>query len=203
MEFDVETADPQDGYKLLIGSVVPRPIAFVSTVAEDGTLNLAPFSFFIGLCSDPPTVGVSVGQRKGNRKDTWSNAEYTGDFVVNVVTEEIAERMNLTAAEHGPEVDEFRESGLTPAPSLKVRSPRVAESPINMECRLKQVVDLGRNAQYGFLIGEVVQWRVRDDLLRNGRIDAALLRPIGRLGGDLYTRSREIFEMIRPRYLGG
>lgn len=203
MELDPETANPQDAYKLMIGSIVPRPIAFVSTVAEDGTYNLAPFSFFIGLCSDPPTLGVSVSHRGNRKKDTWSNAVYTGDFVVNVVTEEIAERMNVCSGEYGPQVDEFRESRLTPVPSVKVRAPRVAESPINMECRLQQVVEVGRGQRYGLLIGEVVYWHVRDDLVKDGKIDAAKLRPIGRLGGDLYTRSREIFEMIRPRYVTG
>ena len=199
MQLDPSALSTQDNYKLMIGSVVPRPIAWISTRADDGTLNLAPFSFFIAVSPDPPTVAVSIGFRAGARKDTWHNIETTGEFVINVVTEDVAEAMNLTSGNYEPRVDEFAVAGLTPAPSVVVRPPRVAESPLNMECRLQQVIAVGAPpAGYGLILGEILHWHVRDDLYHHGRIDLAALHAIGRLAGNGYTRTRDQFDMLRP-----
>jgi flavin reductase (DIM6/NTAB) family NADH-FMN oxidoreductase RutF len=197
MQLDVQTLAPHDIYRLLIGCVVPRPIAWVSSVGETGVQNLAPFSFFMGVCGDPPTIAFSSGRRQGAKKDTVRNIEHTGDFVVNIVDDPLAEQMNLTSGEYPPEVDEFALAGLTPAPSLKVRPPRVAEAPISLECRLVQILAVGRGP-HSLVLGEIVCFHVRDDLYQDGRIDMHALRPVGRLAGHLYTHVHDIFEMKRP-----
>src|SRR5438132_7613937 len=140
MQFDPQIVVPQSIHKLLIGCVVPRPIAWVSSLSEDGIPNLAPFSFFMAVCNDPPTVAFSSGRRAGNKKDTVRNIEYTQDFVVNLVDDALAEQMNLTSGEYPPEVDELAVTGLTAAPSVKVKAARVAEAPINQECRVVQIL---------------------------------------------------------------
>jgi flavin reductase (DIM6/NTAB) family NADH-FMN oxidoreductase RutF len=189
-------------YKLMIGAIVPRPIAFVSTQDEHGVRNLAPFSYFTGCSTNPPVVCFCSAVRSGPepQKDTLRNIRATGEFVVNIVTEEIAEQMNATSAEVGPEVDEFELSGLTPLAGERVAAPRVAESPIQMECRLRQVIEVSPLPGGGNLIlGQVVLFHIREDLLEDGKIDPEKLRAIGRMGGPSYTRTRNRFEMQRPR----
>lgn len=199
MHIDPRSISSQDTYKLMVGSVVPRPIAWISSQARDGTLNLAPFSFFIAVSPDPPTIAIAVGFRGGSPKDTRHNIEATGEFVVNVVTEEVAEAMNLTSGNYEPHVSEFAVAGVTAAPSVVVAPPRVAESPISMECRLSQIVPVGAPpAGYGLILGEIVYWHVRDDLYHHGRIDLQALHAIGRLAGNGYARTRDQFEMLRP-----
>lgn len=204
MQFDPSTSDGwRSTYKLLTGAIVPRAIAFVSTVSPDGTLNLAPFSFFTAACANPPTVLFCPMFRgeEAEKKDTLRNIEDTGEFVINVVTESIAERMNVCATEFPFGINEFEESGLTPAPSVRVRPPRVSESPINMECTLNQIVTISDRPGGGsIVIGEVVAFHVADELVEDFRIDTAKLAPIGRLAGPSYTRVREFFEMERLPY---
>jgi flavin reductase (DIM6/NTAB) family NADH-FMN oxidoreductase RutF len=197
MQLDPQTLASNDIYKLLIGCVVPRPIAWVSSVDADGVANVAPFSFFMGVCGDPPTLAFSSGRRQGAKKDTLSNLEHTGDFVVNIVDDALAEQMNLSAGDYAPDVDEFALTGLTAAPGVKVQAPRVAESPVNMECRVVQIIPVGRGP-HSLVLGEIVYFHVRDDLYHHGRIDQHALRPVGRLAGQLYTHVHDIFEMIRP-----
>lgn len=196
---DPRSQSYRDNYKLMIGSILPRPIAFVSTISADGIANLAPFSFFTGITSQPPTVCFASTRRgsSGDKKDTLVNIEATGEFVINFVNEEIAEAMNETAAEFPPEVDEFAMTGLTQVSSERVRPPRVQESPIHMECKLYQVINIGPEAPGGgsLVIGEIVLFHVRDELYENGRIDTGLLRPIGRLAGEEYTKLGERFTM--------
>jgi flavin reductase (DIM6/NTAB) family NADH-FMN oxidoreductase RutF len=199
LTIDPAAQPPQNTYKLLIGSVVPRPIAFVSTVSPDGIRNLAPFSFFNAVCGNPPVVSFASGVRHPP-KDTLANVRDTGEFVVNIVTEEIAERMNLTSGEYPAAVDEFEVSGLTPIPSDLVKPPCVLESPINMECKLLQIVEISTKVLGGSLvIGEVIRFHVDPGITSNFRIDAEKLRAIGRMGGNEYTRTRCRFEMIRPQ----
>ncbi len=189
-------------YKLMIGAIVPRPIAFVSSLSADGVRNLAPFSFFTGISANPPVICFSTMRRSsdGARKDTLNNIEATGEFVVNVVSEPIAEQMNLSSAEFPPGVDEFVESGLTPVPSDLVKPPRVQESPINMECRLVQIVHVSPRPLGGSLIlGEILRFHIRDELFENFRIDPDKLRPIGRMGGPTFTRTTDRFDLIRPK----
>lgn len=192
----------QDNYKLLIGSILPRPIAFVSTRSADGALNLAPFSFFTGVCSNPPTLLFCpmVRGSDGQRKDTLLNIEETGEFVVNVVSEDIVERMNRTAAEVPRQVSEFDLSGLTPAPSITISPPRVLESPVSMECRLQRIIPVGAGdiGSGAVVLGTILQFHIRADLYENGRIDTTGLKPVSRLAGAFYAPVREMFELARP-----
>jgi len=184
-----------------MGMIAPRPIAWVSTVGKDGIFNLAPFSAFGTICVRPPIVYISVGSPPGEKKDTLRNIEFTGDFVINMVDESLAEKMNQTAAGYPSEVSEFTEVGLTPLPSDKVRSPRVAESPISMECKLERILEFGDSQNVNrMVIGEIVRAHLRDDILRDGLVDASKLKAIARLGADFYCRTGDLFEMKRPIY---
>ncbi|MBX5494951.1 MAG: flavin reductase family protein [Bryobacteraceae bacterium] len=185
----------------MIGVIVPRPIAFVSTVSPDGVRNLAPFSFFTAVSANPPVVCFSpmVRGSDGKRKDTLHNIEATGEFVVNVVSEEFAEQMNICSAEFPPEIDEFLESGLTPVPSDLIRPPRVAESHVQMECRLLQVVHVSDKPLGGSIVlGEVLRFHIDDALVSDYKVDPDKLRPIGRMAGSTYVRTTDRFEMQRP-----
>src|SRR5262245_54495144 len=199
MQLDPSTMAPTAIYKLLIGCVVPLPIAWVSTVDADGVSNLAPFSFFMGVCGDPPTIAFSSGPREGRKKDTAANAARAGEFVVNVVDDSLAEAMNLTSGEYPPGVDEFALTGLTAVPGVRVRAPRVAEAPISLECRLRQVIDVG-HGPHQVVFGEIVYFHLRDDLYsaETGRVDMQRLHPVARLAGEMYGRVQDIYSMKRP-----
>jgi flavin reductase (DIM6/NTAB) family NADH-FMN oxidoreductase RutF len=201
MIVDPTSTDPLSVYKLLLGSVVPRPIAFVSTVNPEGAFNLAPFSFFTVASANPPVLVFSVGRRANPdpRKDTLRNINTAREFVVNVVSEEFGPKMNLCAGEYPPEMDEFQISGLTPIPSDLVKAPRVAESHINMECRLLYTIELSGLVTGGHLVlGEVIRFHIDDAYVHNYRIDPDKLRAIGRMAGNSYTRTLDRFDMIRP-----
>jgi len=192
----------QNVYKLLIGAVVPRPIAFVSTVNRAGIPNLAPFSFFTAVSANPPIVAFCPVRRAGPNpnKDTLSNILATREFVVNIVSEEFAEQMNACSADYPPEVDEFEASGLTPVPSDLVKPPRVAESHIHMECKLYLIMEFGELPGSGNLVlGEVVRFHVDEQYFDDFKIDPDKLRAIGRMGGAAYARTSDRFEMIRPK----
>ena len=197
---------PNEIYKLMIGMIVPRPIAFVSTVDAAGIRNLAPFSYFTACSSNPPVVCFCTAVRTGPRpyKDTLLNVEATGEFVVNIVSEDIAAQMNLTSADVPPEIDEFELSGLTPIASDLVKPPRVAESNVQMECRLHQIVRVSDQPGGGILVlGEVLRFHViaslLDDQKSGYKIDPDKLNAIGRMGGPVYTRTRARFGMQRPK----
>src|SRR5271154_5795754 len=201
MIVDPASTDYLSVYKLLIGSVVPRPIAFVSTVNPEGAFNAAPFSFFTVASANPPVLVFSVGRRATPDPctDTLRNISTAREFVVNVVSEEFGQKINLCAGGYPPEVDEFQVSGLTPIPSDLVKAPRVAESHINMECRLLYTIELSGLGQGGNLVlGEVVRIHIDDAYFNNYRIDADKLRAIGRMAGNSYTRTMDRFDMIRP-----
>lgn len=188
-------------YHVLTDVVQPRPIAFVSSLAADGTPNLAPFSFYNAVSGNPPFVLFSpqLRGRGGAKKDTLRNVEATGEFVVATVTEGIAEAMNRTSAELPPEVSEWEVGGFTPEPSHLVRPARVAESPVNIECRVHQIVSLGDGPGAGNLvIGRVLLIHVADDLIVNGRVASERLRAIGRMGGARYARTDSTFDLPRP-----
>ena len=204
MHYDVAQLAPDEIHRLMISAIVPRPIALVSTLAGDGTPNLAPFSFFNGVCADPPIVSVSVGHRGAAPKDTLANVRATGELTIGTVTEEIAAAMNLASGEYPPEVDEWEIAGLTPLPSHAVGPPRVAESPVNFECRLHTIVDVGTAPRgYGLILARIEHVHVRDDMLGARGIDPAKLHAIGRLGGRGYTRTRDQFSMARPAVESG
>lgn len=206
MQFDPNVIDSTAMYKLLIGSVVPRPIAWVSSVDADGVRNLAPFSYFMAITHDPPTVAFSSGPRGADvgggvrgKKDTLHNVEVTREFVVNVVDDALAEAMNVTSGDYAADVDEFTKAGLEAASSVKVRAPRVAAAPVSMECRLAQIIPVG-NLPHHLIVGEIVHMHVRDDVYdpATGRLDMHRLKPVGRLAGHLYAHVHDIFEMKRP-----
>jgi len=206
VQFDPTVIDTTAMYKLLIGSVVPRPIAWVSSVDADGVRNLAPFSYFMAITHDPPTVAFSSGPRGADigggvrgKKDTLHNVEVTREFVVNVVDDALAEAMNVTSGDYAADVDEFTKAGLEAASSVKVRAPRVAAAPVSMECRLAQIIPVG-NLPHHLIVGEIVHVHVRDDVFdpATGRLDMHRLKPVGRLAGHLYTHVHDIFEMKRP-----
>jgi len=192
--------DHRSSHQLQASTVVPRPIAFVSTISEDGTFNLAPFSTFAGISVEPPIVCFSVvWRRDGQKKDTLKNIEFSRDFVINVVNETLAQAMNQTSASYRSSVDEFKEVGLTPVKSDIVKAPRVAESPVNMECKLRQILEFGKSpGGSNLIIGEVVLVHLGDELVIDGQIQMSRLKAIGRLGGDSYCRTTETFEMKRP-----
>jgi len=153
----------------------------------------------MGVCGDPPTIAFSSGPRAKDRKDTVRNAEHTGDFVVNVVDDDRAEQMNQSSGEYPAEVDEFALTGLTAAPGVRVRAPRVVEAPISLECRVAQIIPVG-HGPHSLVLGEILYFHVRDDLYETatGRIDMTRLRPVGRLAGHAYTHVHDIFQMKRP-----
>jgi flavin reductase (DIM6/NTAB) family NADH-FMN oxidoreductase RutF len=191
-------------YKLMVGLIVPRPVALVSTIDRDGVPNVAPFSFFSGVGSNPPTVLFCPSLRSSgdHRKDTLRNVEQTGEFVINIVSDSIAAAANATAADVGPEVDEFELAGLTAIPSEFVRPPRVAESPAQMECKLLQIVFTSQTAGAGtgvIVLGEIVRFHVNADLEQNFRIDPAKLDAVGRMAGNTWVHTRERFNLERPK----
>jgi flavin reductase (DIM6/NTAB) family NADH-FMN oxidoreductase RutF len=202
---DPSQESAQNIYKLMVGAIVPRPIAFVSTVSAAGVPTLAPFSFFTAISANPPVICFSPAVRAsdGLQKDTLRNIEATGEFVVNVVSEEFAAQMNACSAEFPPEVNEFEVSGLTAVPSELVKPPRVAESRIQMECRLVQVVHVSAKPLGGSLvIGEVLRFHVDEAVCQDFRIDPDQLRAIGRMGGPTYARTADRFDMPRPTACG-
>jgi flavin reductase (DIM6/NTAB) family NADH-FMN oxidoreductase RutF len=200
--FDPAQIASNDIYKLMIGVIVPRPIAFVSTVDAVGIRNLAPFSYFTGCSTNPPVVCFCAAVRSGPKphKDTLENIRATGEFVVNIVSEEFAEQMNLCSADVPPEVDEFDFSGLTPLASDLVKPPRVAQSKVQMECRLRQILVVSEEPGGGSLVlGDVHRFHIEESILDGYKIDPDKLNAIGRMGGPTYARTRDRFEMQRPK----
>jgi flavin reductase (DIM6/NTAB) family NADH-FMN oxidoreductase RutF len=197
VDIDPKQTDQRNVYQLLIGAIVPRPIAFVSTVSADGVYNLAPFSFFTAASANPPVVCFCASVRgDGTFKDTLHNVRATGEFVVNVVSEEIAGPMNMCSGEYPADEDEFEISGLTAVASDVVKPPRVLESPVNMECRLRQILEVSLLPGGGVMVfGEVVRFHVRDGVMEGFRIRPDLLNAIGRMGGPSYVRTRDRFDM--------
>jgi len=194
LEVDPATAGEVDVYRLLIGGVVPRPIGWASTLNAHGTPNLAPFSFFTVVCTVPPMISLTIARRgDGGEKDTLRNARATGEFCFNVVTRGVWERMVETGNGFPEDCSEFAEAGLTPIPSVKVRPPRVGESPIHFECRVERTIELGAS-RHTLVIGEVVLMHVDPAVMTGKYIDMRKLQPVGRLNGYAYTALGEILE---------
>ncbi|MFI5360532.1 MAG: flavin reductase family protein [Elusimicrobiota bacterium] len=200
MDLDPASLELRDRYALMIGLIQPRPIAWVSTISSDGRLNLAPFSFFTGICANPMTVCFApVNDRHGKKKDTLVNVEATKQFVVNLATEANAEKMNQTSAPYPYGVSEFEKAGLTPLPSFKIKPPRVAESPAAYECELVSIVRVGDGPLAGNLvIGKVVHVHCDDAIYNGGKIRHQDLKTIGRMEGAWYSRTGDAFELPRP-----
>lgn len=200
MKLDPSQLDWMEAHELLVGAVLPRPIAFVSTIGENGVNNVAPFSFFSSISVKPAYIGFSIGRyREGRKKDTLMNIEFSKDFVINIVTEELVDAMNQASKDYPSDVDEFKEVGLTAVKSDLVRAPMVAESPVNMECRLVKILEFGEAPRItGFVIGEVIRVHVKDDLWIDNKIKADRLKAVGRLGEELYCRTTDMFKKKRP-----
>jgi len=189
---------PRESHALIISCIVPRPIAWVASRSAAGRDNLAPFSFFMGVSSDPPTLAIAVGRRRGAIKDTAANILETGSFIVHVVTESAGAAMVATSGDYAPEVDEFEVLGLDKLAGTTVDVPRLAGAPVAMECRLIEALEVGRGPTH-LLVGEVQLFHVDDRLLRDGAVDVTALAPLGRLGGQQYAPVREVIEHQRPR----
>jgi flavin reductase (DIM6/NTAB) family NADH-FMN oxidoreductase RutF len=198
--FDPRALNRRQRNNLINGLIYPRPIAWVSTIAADGTRNLAPFSFFNAFSFNPPTVGVSPGSRQGIPKDTLANVQVTGEFVINLVSASLAETANATSAELAPDVDEWKLAGVTPVASDTVAPARVEQAPAAFECRVHEIVELGADGPSNSLvIGRVLRVHVPDDALD----EEYLPRPealdlVGRMGGDLWARTQQQFILPRP-----
>jgi flavin reductase (DIM6/NTAB) family NADH-FMN oxidoreductase RutF len=195
-------------YGILLNTVAPRPIAWVSTVSATGRRNLAPFSFFNAVCIDPPLLAFAPGLRpskqptagEGEAKDTLRNVRETKEFVINVVTYDLREAMNLTSGEYDPSVNEFDLAKLTPEPSKLVRPPRVGESPVSFECELHHILDFSTApTSSSLVIGRIVSIYVNDAHIKDGKVDRNSLDLIGRMGGIQSTRTTQRFDMVRPK----
>lgn len=200
MQLDPESLAVRDRYLLMIATILPRPIAWVSTISPDGVPNLAPFSFFTGICANPMTVCFApVNDRNGKKKDTLINIELTKQFTVNIVNEQNAEKMNQTSAPYAYGVNEFEKCGITAIKSAVVKPPRVKESPVTYECELEQIVRIGEGALAGNLvIGRVVVFHCADDIYNNGKIKHQSINAIGRMEGAWYSKTNDAFELPRP-----
>lgn len=200
MELDLTGPLRDDAYMILAGLVTPRPIALVTTVDPDGRVNAAPFSFFNVLGDSPPIVGFCPGDREpGVPKDTARNIRLTHEFVVNLVDESIAEKMNLCAATLPPGENELVHAGLTPLPSSVVKPPRIAEAPASLECRSHSILEIGDNR---LIIGEVLRVHVRDGIFDTEKwhVRPEHYHPVARMQSpNWYARTRDMFEMERPR----
>lgn len=200
MEFDPQNLEQSAIYKLLTGAVIPRPIGWISSISEDGILNLAPFSFFNAVGDDPPHVMFSTVRGNDTNKDTLNNVLATKQFVVNMVTEDLVEQMNMTSQLIPPTESEFDLANLTPIASTKVKPPRVKESPITMECELVHHYTLENHKTGGatIIIGRIVMFHVDESvLLDNYKINLETYKPVARLAGSNYSKLGEIFSIKR------
>jgi flavin reductase (DIM6/NTAB) family NADH-FMN oxidoreductase RutF len=209
MEIQPQTAARKEMHRILLTSVAPRPIAWVSSINKDGRPNLAPHSYFNMICTEPAIVGFSSARRQGEDrrllgaeglKDTIRNIRETGEFVINVVTYALVEPMNLTSGEYESSVNEFEVARVTMAPSMCVRPPRVGESPIAFECKVYQILEFGTAEIGGTLVlGSIVNVHLGEEILTDGKIDASKIDFVARMGGRLYCRTTDRFEMTRPQ----
>ena len=194
MIIDPSDLDTNSVYKLLIGAVVPRPIAWVSSQSRDGILNLAPYSFFNAASRQPPMLSISIGPRTDGEdyaKDTLTNIRESQEFVINIVSLELANAMHETGKNYPPETDEFKRAGVTPASCEFINTPRVAEAKISMECTVEHILRLGSDFM---VIGRMHRYHVNDELISNGRIDIEKLNPLGRMAGN-FTKIETLFDL--------
>lgn len=194
-----EKLSEKELHRLYISCIVPRPIAWITTLSSAGIVNAAPFSFFMGVSSEPPTLALSIDREKGNGalKDTLRNLRENKEFVVNFPNEELAEAMNITSAEYSEGVSELDEAGLHSAASERVKVPRIAEAPVAFECTLINETEVH---SCSLILGEVVAFYIREDLLVHGAVAVEKFQPVGRMGRLQYCRAKsDIFEMARPK----
>lgn len=197
MSLDSGNLDDLALYRLMTSAIVPRPIALVSTVGKNGVVNAAPFSYFSALCAKPPIFGISIGFKEdGGKKDTMQNIEDTGEFVINVVNEEIANNMNTCAIPFPPEESEIEQAGFTCVDSQKIKAPCIAESPISFECRVLETKVLGDEA-VTFIMGEALMIHINQELYDGKYVDDTALHAVGRLAQNQYCKSNDLFDIKR------
>ncbi|MGN7299407.1 flavin reductase family protein [Ferdinandcohnia sp. SAFN-114] len=201
LSIDPTSISERENYKFLIGSIIPRPIAFVTTLSEEGVLNGAPFSYFNIVSSNPPMISLSIQRTEGRQKDTARNIASLKEFVVHIVDEQNVEKINKTAASLPPNHSEIELAGLTSIESVKVSVPGVKEAKVRLECVLEQSLELGGVNSPGcdFIIGRVVQYHIEDDIYSKGRIDPRGLAAVSRLAGANYAKIGDLFEIERPK----
>ncbi|MCH7819218.1 MAG: flavin reductase family protein [Candidatus Marinimicrobia bacterium] len=197
MNIDPNEIGRKEAYSLFTSVIVPRPIAWVTTLNENGSTNAAPFSFFMGVTSYPPRLAISASSRGGIPKDTAKNIIRTEEFVVNLVTKSNVEAMNITSVDYEYGVDELLKANLSTGESEKISTPCIKESPVNMECRLEKIVEIGEPTNY-LIIGEVVLFHIDEAIYSEGVVDPHKLQSVGRLGNPLYSNVNDIFRMERP-----
>ena len=194
MYIDPATLEADAIYKLLCGVVVPRPVAWITTLGPQGQVNLAPFSCFTFVSNKPPMLGVTFGRKVQARKDTANHILARGEYVVNIGQMSQTQQIHLSSAEHPPEVSEVELLGLATAASSMIATPRLADVPVSMECRLHQVLPFGEQGSE-FFVGEVLCFHLREGLLHSGKVDTRGLDPVCRLGGPNYASLGEIVTM--------
>lgn len=191
---------PAAAYRLFQSLVAPRPIAWVSSIDSRGKVNLAPFSFFNAVATNPLIVMLAIGRKGSGPKDTLRNLQETGEFVINIVSEELAEAMNITSGDWPPETNEFEVLQLTSLPSVDVKPPRVADAPAAMEAKVRQIVPV-EGTSSTLVLGEIIRFHVREGMLRpNGLVDPLLSKPVARLGDTEYATIGRVFTMNRPKF---
>jgi flavin reductase (DIM6/NTAB) family NADH-FMN oxidoreductase RutF len=201
MKINPGDISPDSTYRLLTGIVVPRPIAWVTTISEAGIVNLAPFSCFMFLSSQPPLLGFTAGPKRGEKKDTARNVHRSREFVIHIADHSLLEPLHMSADEFPADVSEVESLGLATTPSETIRVPRLSAAPIALECKLSQVLQFGKSGSE-FIVGEVALFHIRDGLCIDGKIDSGDLLPIGRLAGSAYTKCNEVVRKRPNRAMG-
>jgi len=196
MIIHMDSLNEMEKYRLLTSCIVPRPIAWVTSISEDGIVNAAPFSYFTGISIEPPLVLFAVERRQGDKKDTLVNIQQTKEFVVNIVTKDNVNAMNETSQDFAIDEDELSLANLTALPSKLVFPPSIKESPVHLECELDQIIEVG-SSPHSLIIGEVKAITLADSLYEDGRVDMTNLEAVGRMGGKYYVNSDSLFELER------
>jgi len=191
MQLPADSLSAEATYRLLSGVVVPRPIAWITTLTETGTVNLAPFSCFTFVSNKPPLLGVNIGRKRGTRKDTGANIHAMREFVVNIGHSGQLNAIHESSVEHAPDVSEVELLGLATLPGVTVRTPYLAEAPVAMECKLERVIEFGETGAE-FIVGQVTMFHIRDGLYRDGKVQTKELDPVARIGGPNYATLGEI-----------
>jgi flavin reductase (DIM6/NTAB) family NADH-FMN oxidoreductase RutF len=194
MHIQANHLTPETTYRLLSGIVVPRPIAWITTLSKSGVINLAPFSCFTFVSNQPPLLGINIGRKAGRHKDTGANIHALGEFVVNIGDASQLADIHDSSAEHAPDVSEVELLGLAVLPSQTVSVPRLASVPVSMECQLERVISFGETGAE-FFVGEVTVFHFREGLLKDGKIDTRALNPVCRIGGPNYATLGEILTL--------
>ncbi|THU05049.1 flavin reductase family protein [Lampropedia puyangensis] len=196
MQIEPKDLNPEVTYRLLSGLVVPRPIAWITSLSADGVVNLAPFSCFTFVSNKPPMLGINIGRKAGRYKDTGANIHANGEFVVHIGNADQLHAIHESSAEYPPHVSEVEDLGLTTAPSSTIAVPRLEQAPVAMECKLHQVIPFGETGAE-FFVGEITRFHFRDGLVRDNKVETMELDPVCRIGGPNYATLGRIVTLRR------